>query len=41
MYTIKINIAEDGSAYIDGDGITHNTLTGHMWYSISDGTSGV
>ena len=39
MYTIKINIAEDGSPYIDSEGVTHNTLTGHMWYSISDGTS--
>ncbi|AFV96914.1 MULTISPECIES: hypothetical protein [unclassified Sulfuricurvum] len=33
MYTITVKIAANGTIYHDND----TSLTGHMWYSISDG----
>lgn len=39
MYTITVKIAASGTAYPNPDE-PHNSLTGHMWYSLAeDGVS--
>ncbi|ACZ12020.1 calcium-binding protein [Sulfurospirillum deleyianum] len=39
MYTITVKIAASGTAYTDPEDL-HNSLTGHMWYSLAeDGVS--
>lgn len=35
MYTITVKIAANGTIYHDTD----TSVTGHMWYSISNGAS--
>jgi len=37
MYTLTVKIAADGTVYTDPKD-THNSVTGHMWYSLSDGS---
>lgn len=41
MYTLTIKIASKDTIYVDKDPKkgSHPSLTGHIWYSISDGSS--
>ena len=42
MYTLTIKIADKGTTYVNQDPQnpgSHSSATGHMWYSLSDGSS--
>jgi len=39
MYTLTIKIAAEDTTYINEDNISHPSKYGHMWYSVSNGSS--